>query len=83
MQAADASLRCRRKVNVVLDQRADETEQLLMIKTTAQAFEDVKRTIKELHSYELPEVLALPVSDGEESALAWIGSSVRHGRDNP
>ena len=61
----------------------NETEQLLMIKTTAQAFEDVKRTIKELHSYELPEVLALPVSDGEESALAWIRSSVRHGRDNP
>jgi len=61
----------------------NETEQLLVIKTTAAVFEDVKRTVKELHSYELPEILALPVSDGEASALAWIGSSVRHGRDNP
>jgi periplasmic divalent cation tolerance protein len=61
----------------------NETEQLLIIKTTAPAFEDVKRTVKELHSYELPEILALPVSDGEPNALAWIGSSVRHGRDNP
>lgn len=61
----------------------NETEQLLIIKTTAPAFEDVKRTVKELHSYELPEILALPVSDGEPNALAWIGNSVRHGRDNP
>ena len=61
----------------------NETEQLLIIKTTAPAFEDVKRTVKELHSYELPEILALPVSDGEPNALAWIGSSVKHGRDNP
>ena len=59
----------------------NENEQLLMIKTTAQAFEDVKRTVKELHSYELPEILALPVQDGEPNALAWIGNSVRHGRD--
>jgi periplasmic divalent cation tolerance protein len=61
----------------------NENEQLLVIKTTAAAFEDLRRTIKELHSYELPEILALPVSDGEPNALAWIGSSVRHGRDNP
>jgi uncharacterized protein involved in tolerance to divalent cations len=39
--------------------------------------------VKELHSYELPEILALPVADGEANALAWIGTSVRHGRDNP
>jgi periplasmic divalent cation tolerance protein len=61
----------------------NENEQLLVIKTTAAAFEDLRRTIKELHSYELPEILALPVSDGEPNALAWIGSSVRHGRDTP
>jgi len=61
----------------------NETEQLLIVKTTAQAFDDVKRTVKELHSYELPEILALPVADGEANALAWIGTSVRHGRDNP
>lgn len=58
-----------------------ETEQLLMIKTTPQAFEDVKRTVKELHSYELPEVLAVVVADGEPNALAWIAGSVKSGRD--
>ena len=61
----------------------NESEQLLIIKTTQAAFEDVKRTVKELHSYELPEILALPIADGESNALAWIGASIRHGRDNP
>jgi periplasmic divalent cation tolerance protein len=61
----------------------NEAEQLLIIKTTARAFEDVKRTVKELHSYELPEILAVNVGDGEASALAWIGASVKQSRDNP
>src|SRR5262245_4791296 len=61
----------------------NEAGQRPIIKTTAPAFEDVKRTVKELPSYELPEILALPVSGVEPNALAWIGSSVRHGRDNP
>lgn len=60
----------------------NETEQLLVIKTTPPAFEDVKRTVKELHSYELPEILAVAVADGEPNVLAWIGGSVKPGRDN-
>jgi periplasmic divalent cation tolerance protein len=58
-----------------------ETEQLLVIKTTSPSFEDVKRTIKELHSYELPEILAVTVADGEPNVLAWIAASVKSGRD--
>jgi len=61
----------------------NETEQLLVIKTTPQAFEDVKRTVKELHSYELPEILAVVVADGEPNVLTWIASSVKSGRDHP
>ena len=61
----------------------NETEQLLVIKTTPQAFEDVKRTVKELHSYELPEILAVAVADGEPNVLTWIASSVKSGRDHP
>lgn len=60
----------------------NETEQLLVIKTTPPAFEDVKRTVKELHSYELPEILAVTVADGEPNVLAWIAGSVKPGRDN-
>ena len=60
----------------------NETEQLLIIKTAQPLLEDVKKTIKELHSYELPEILAVEVSDGDQNSLSWIGSSVKGGREN-
>ncbi|HKQ97557.1 MAG TPA: divalent cation tolerance protein CutA, partial [Candidatus Polarisedimenticolia bacterium] len=59
----------------------NETEQLMVIKTTAAALEDVKRTVKELHSYELPDILALPITGGDAKAIAWIGASVKASRD--
>ena len=60
----------------------NENEHLLLIKTTQPLLEDVKKTIKELHSYELPEILAVSVSDGDRNSLSWIGSSVKGGREN-
>ena len=59
-----------------------ETEQLLLIKTTHALFEDVKRTVKELHSYELPEIVAVCVDDGDRNVLNWIASVVKGGRQN-
>jgi len=61
---------------------SSETEQLLLIKTTQPLLEDVKKTVKELHSYELPEIVALSVDDGDKNALAWIASVVKGGREN-
>jgi periplasmic divalent cation tolerance protein len=54
----------------------DDEEFLLLIKTTAAAFEAVRDRIRELHSYELPEILALPVAEGDPGALDWIGRTV-------
>jgi periplasmic divalent cation tolerance protein len=59
-----------------------ETEQFLIIKTTRPLLEDVTRTVKELHSYELPEIVAVNVSDGDREALKWIASVVKGGREN-
>jgi periplasmic divalent cation tolerance protein len=59
-----------------------ETEQFLIIKTTQPLLDDVKRTVKELHSYELPEILVVPVSDGDRDAIRWIASVVKGGREN-
>jgi periplasmic divalent cation tolerance protein len=53
-----------------------ETEALLMIKTTAGLLERLGERIKELHPYELPEVIALPIEGGSERYLAWLGQSV-------
>ena len=51
-------------------------ELLLIIKTLEGEFEGVEATIKELHSYELPEILAFNVTRGEKSFLGWISNSV-------
>ncbi len=61
---------------------ASETEQMLLIKTTQALLEDVKKTVKELHSYELPEIVSVSVDDGDKNALAWIASVVKGGREN-
>jgi periplasmic divalent cation tolerance protein len=51
-------------------------EYLLIIKTTAAAFERVRDAIKELNSYELPECIQLSVEAGSEAYMKWIGDSV-------
>ena len=51
-------------------------EWLLLIKTTADAFEKVREAIAELHSYELPECVCLKVEDGSPHYLQWIADSV-------
>ncbi|MDH3513628.1 MAG: divalent-cation tolerance protein CutA [Gammaproteobacteria bacterium] len=47
-------------------------EQLLIIKSLTRAFGDIRRRILELHPYELPEIIAVPVADGHPEYLAWI-----------
>ena len=47
-------------------------ELLLLIKTLEEEFEGVSATIRELHSYELPEILSFGVTRGEQGFLDWI-----------
>jgi periplasmic divalent cation tolerance protein len=51
-------------------------EWLLVIKTTAAAFEKVRQAITKLHSYDLPECICLNVEDGTPTYLQWIAESV-------
>ncbi|HEX9943977.1 MAG TPA: divalent-cation tolerance protein CutA [Thermoanaerobaculia bacterium] len=51
-------------------------ELLLIVKTLEGEFEGVADTIRELHSYELPEILAFGVNRGEQRFLEWIADSV-------
>lgn len=50
----------------------DDDEYLLMIKTRESLFGAVRETIRSLHSYELPEVLCVPVSKLDERVHGWI-----------
>jgi periplasmic divalent cation tolerance protein len=54
-------------------------EFLLIIKTTADAFERVSGAIRELHSYELPECVAIGVESGSSEYLNWISENVTLG----
>jgi periplasmic divalent cation tolerance protein len=56
----------------------DADEFLLLVKTTEDAFEQVKTAIRELHSYEMPEIVELGVARGESKYLAWIERSVHY-----
>jgi len=68
-------------VNVVKDIRSiyswqgkveDESEALMIVKTRKDMFGALSRKVKELHSYSVPEIIALPVIEGSEDYLKWI-----------
>ncbi len=52
------------------------TECLLVIKTTLDAFDRLREALSKLHSYELPECIAIAIEDGSAAYLEWIGESV-------
>ena len=52
-------------------------EFLMLVKTTSQQSEAVAKRIRELHSYELPEVIEVSVDGGSGEYLKWIADSVR------
>ena len=52
-------------------------EVLLVIKTTRAGFERLERRVRELHSYEVPEVLGVKVEVGFEKYVRWINDGVR------
>jgi periplasmic divalent cation tolerance protein len=52
-------------------------EWLLLIKTTQEKFANVRDAIRDLHSYELPECVAISIEDGSAAYLEWIGQSVK------
>ena len=49
-----------------------DSEYMLVIKTLDSEYEKVCETIHEIHSYDLPEILAFSISRAEESFLSWI-----------
>jgi len=58
------------------DKVETSAEYLLVIKTMASAFPSLSDALAELHSYEVPECIAIPVSDASEPYLTWMGESV-------
>lgn len=51
-------------------------EALLLIKTTTRHFQSLKQAVISLHPYEVPEVIALPLTAGHRPYLQWVTASV-------
>ncbi|MEO7067245.1 MAG: divalent-cation tolerance protein CutA [Rhodanobacter sp.] len=49
-----------------------ETEELLLIKTTASQFDSVKALLLVLHPYDVPELIAVPIELGHDAYLDWV-----------
>jgi periplasmic divalent cation tolerance protein len=52
----------------------DEKEDMLIIKTVKKRANEVISRIKELHSYDVPEIIALPIVEGYDRYLKWVGA---------
>jgi len=55
-------------------------EHLLIVKTQASLLKEVVRLVRENHSYEVPEIIAVPIIGGNPDYLEWIGKEVRQMR---
>ena len=51
----------------------DEGEWLLIIKSVAEQFDAVRSHIRRLHTYQLPEVIAVSITSGDPDYLRWLG----------
>jgi len=55
---------------------ADDREWLLVIKTGAERFSAIEARVKALHSYQTPEVIAVPIVQGSDAYLQWLAENV-------
>ena len=60
----------------------DDPETLLLIKSSRALFNDLRSEIERLHSYEVQEAIAIPIVDGLERYLEWMGSALGNEQDS-
>lgn len=56
-----------------------DREWLCLAKTEASRYDELEAAIRELHSYEEPEIVAIPIVAGSEGYLGWLSESLRPG----
>lgn len=59
--------------NIVQDQ-----EVTLLIKTTSACYNNLEQAIKQRHSYQIPEIIALPIVNGYQPYLNWLTENTRN-----
>jgi len=57
--------------------KEDAKESLLIVKTKEKKFEELCKKVIELHSYDTPEIISMPISNGNKRYLDWIEEVVK------
>jgi len=55
----------------------DDSELLLLIKSSSENFESVRSRIRQIHTYETPEVIAVPITAGDPDYLNWLHAQLK------
>ncbi len=55
----------------------DSQEWICLVKTKAEMYSEVEKMIKNIHSYEVPEIIAIPVIQGYDKYLQWLISELK------
>ena len=58
-------------------QICSDKEMMLMIKTTRAKYAELEAALLDMHPYELPELIALPIETGSQKYLSWVEDSVK------
>ena len=64
------------------DKKIDSAQEvLLVIKAKERSFKQIESLVKALHSYDVPEIIALPIAYGSKEYLSWISESTKENVD--
>lgn len=55
-----------------------DSEELLVIKSHQRLFENLEKRVKELHSYDVPEIISIPITNGSQDYLNWMNANLRN-----
>ena len=59
-----------------------DQESLLIVKAKASLLDEIIALVKEVHTYDVPEVIALPIIGGNPDYLEWIGKELQERDDS-
>lgn len=59
------------------DSIAEDSEQLVLLKSRRDVYDELEACIAELHSYDVPEIIAMPIVAGSRAYLQWLTDIIR------
>ncbi len=54
----------------------DESEVLMIAKTSRDKFEDLAKKVEDMHPYDVPEIIAVPITQGSDPYIKWLSEAV-------